>query len=362
MAGRGSEIPDEERKALLYAEDLARRFPDDPLNHDLLASHYKTLGERAFAEGRHAEAEELCRRALAVAERLTRDQPEWSMFGRNVARNWFVLSALYRDTGRPDESVEARAACVRAGAAADAAADSDPKVRPFDRDMFRMELAMYRYHLGDLLEGAGRSAEAAQHFDKAAAVTGALAERFPDLYHVRVNHAICLGGQAYARYRAGRGVEARELYGRHFRELERLIADFPKRADDVRLRLSGALCVCPVESLRDGPKVLALLEKVHGAEPTSREQQFLRGVARFRAGNPSGSLCALEQGLRGGPSERAQAAFFLAIAHHQLGNGGLAKDFYRRAVADLDPLPTCDLVCLREEVERVLSPEVNRLR
>lgn len=356
LAGRLDEVPGMEQRALPYAEDLARRFPEAK-HRDLLAAHYKTLGLRAYCEGRYAAAEDLCRQGLAIATELTENHPS-GMYGRNVARNLQVLSEVYRYTGRPAEALDALRACVRAGEATTGGSD----VAPFEQAMFRMEVGMYRYYLGEMFEGAGRSTEARPHLEEAAAVTGKLAADYPDHYYCRLNSVVCLGGLGYAHHRAGRAAEAREVYGRYVRALERLIADFPSRAADARERLAGALCICPVESLRDGPRALALFEEALGREPTIREHKFLLGMARYRAGDVAGSLAGLEQGLTGGPGERAQAAFFLCLAHHRLGQHAQARELYRRAVDGMGPLPTHDLVCLREEADQVLSPDIKRVR
>ena len=53
---------------------------------------------------------------------------------------------------------------------------------------------------------------------------------------------------------------------------------------------------------------------------------------------------------------------FLAPAHHQLGHRARARDFYRRAVDGMPPLPTSDLVCPREEAEQVPAVDLTTER
>jgi tetratricopeptide (TPR) repeat protein len=275
------------------------------------------------------------------------------MFGRNIARNLHVLGEVFRHTGRPVEALEALRGTVMAATAADAA--EDPTVLLFDRVMFRMELGMYQYYLGEMLEGAGLSSEAKPHLENAAAITGKLAADYPDLYACRLNHTICLSGLGYSHHRAGRAAEAKSVYGLQFRELDRLISDFPHLAADTRSRLAGMLCFCPVQDLQDGPRARSLFEELYGPQPQSRDHRYLLAIARYRAGDLEGCLADLEQGLAGGRGERVQAAFFLTLAHHRLGHTTQAREFYRRAVDEMGPLPSHDLVCLHKEADRMLS-------
>jgi tetratricopeptide (TPR) repeat protein len=360
MVGRRDEIPAAERQALTHAEDLVRRFPDDPLHHDLLAYHYKTLSMRELSGERYREAEELCRRGLAVAEGLTRQYPQRSMFGRNVARNLHVLAGVYQSTGRPAEALDALRAALRAASAVDAA--NDPTVLPFDRAMFRLELALYHYYLGDGLMTDGRPDEAEPHLAQSVAISEKMAGDYPALCSCRLQFATVLAGLGQCHHLAGRAGPAEEAYARHLRLLEQLVADFPGLAADIKWRLAWALCTCPVERFRDGARAIALIVELYGPSPARREHRFALGLARYRAGDWRGCVPDLEKGLTGDPVERTTSAFYLAMAHRQLGDAERARDYYRRAVDGLSALVTPDLLALRGEAERVLGVEITSPR
>jgi tetratricopeptide (TPR) repeat protein len=76
----------------------------------MVATSLQNLAEVEIAQGRYSDAEKLCERALAIAEKsLGTDHPD-------VALILADLATIYRETERPDQAAvaEARAEAIRA--------------------------------------------------------------------------------------------------------------------------------------------------------------------------------------------------------------------------------------------------------
>ena len=71
-------------------------------------------------------------------------------------------------------------------------------------------------------------------------------------------------------------------------------------------------------------------------QPKTGDVWNTAGVARYQAGDHQGAVAALQKSveLRSGGS--AHDFFFLAMAHHQLGNKTEARTWYDKAVAWMD--------------------------
>ena len=70
--------------------------------------------------------------------------------------------------------------------------------------------------------------------------------------------------------------------------------------------------------------------------PERWASHHLLGVAEYRAGNAKAAVVALKESMRLRKGGDAGDWFFLAMAHHRLGDVAEAKRWYDRAVAWVD--------------------------
>jgi tetratricopeptide (TPR) repeat protein len=134
-------------------------------------------------------------------------------------------------------------------------------------------------------------------------------------------------------------------FGRHSddlrlkEELLRLCQESPqrqtyRRAEALALNnLAWFLVTCPDPKLRDPRRAVGLAKKAVELAQASPENQNTLGVARYRAGNWRGAIEALTTSEELAPGKSLGFnAFFLAMAHWQLGHKDEAPQWYCRAV------------------------------
>jgi serine/threonine protein kinase/WD40 repeat protein len=156
--------------------------------------------------------------------------------------------------------------------------------------------------------------------------------------------------EALGSSRAGRWNEA---IGGFTRAIER----DPKDAG-LRNSLAWLLATCPEEKFRDTGRALALaLEAVEMAPGDGLIRNTL-GAAHYRVGDWPAAIEALEKSeqLLGGQGSPFNA-FFLAMAHGQSGNKGVARHWFDRAVAERKEggPPDEELRRFRAEAEELLG-------
>jgi tetratricopeptide (TPR) repeat protein len=132
--------------------------------------------------------------------------------------------------------------------------------------------------------------------------------------------------------------------------------------DDALLNVRAwILATGPIE--RRAPESAVMLAR-RSVELAPGQQNSLNtlGVALYRAGEYAEAVLVLERGLAAGKGESAAFEFFfLAMAHHRLGDVNQARDHFDRAVRwwsqhkDLPPQDIAELTGVRAEAEVVLG-------
>jgi tetratricopeptide (TPR) repeat protein len=124
-------------------------------------------------------------------------------------------------------------------------------------------------------------------------------------------------------------------------------------------RLAWLLVMCPDESFRDPSRAVVLAEKAAGLLPQDYSAQLVLGASRIRSGNPRAGVDALDKAVAIPTSGESRAWYFLALAHHALGDKDKALDCYTQAVRwQQNNKPNEEeLIRLRGEVEKSLRPE-----
>lgn len=97
--------------------------------------------------------------------------------------------------------------------------------------------------------------------------------------------------------------------------------------------LAWTLANCPDSKLRDFAAALRLAEEATRLAPTSARNWSTLGVARYRAGDWKGAVEAIDRSGQLVNDNSAFAGFFLAMAHHRLGQKEVARQCYEQTVA-----------------------------
>jgi tetratricopeptide (TPR) repeat protein len=165
-------------------------------------------------------------------------------------------------------------------------------------------------------------------------------------------------GNAKAYY--GRG----GLYNDHLKEYDKALDDYNKAIEiDPKYtlaynNLAWLLAMCPDSEIRDPTRAVQLAQKAVQLDSKNGGHWNTLGVAQYRAGNWPEAIDALQKSnqiLKG--SHYSFNAFFLAMAHRQLGNQEKAQQFYQQAVTWMQKnmQDNEELIRFRKETEKLLS-------
>jgi tetratricopeptide (TPR) repeat protein/serine/threonine protein kinase len=100
--------------------------------------------------------------------------------------------------------------------------------------------------------------------------------------------------------------------------------------------LAWILATCPDVKQRDPVRAVALARKAVELEPRVGVYWKTLGVAQYRAGEWQAAVASLSRSQTLRKSGDAVDRFFLAMAHHKLGNHDMARQAYERAVQWLE--------------------------
>jgi len=119
--------------------------------------------------------------------------------------------------------------------------------------------------------------------------------------------------------------EATKAYGKAL--------ELAPRSAPIHNHLAWLLATCPEPKFRDPKRAVELANKAVELEPKDGNHWNTLGVAQYRAGDWKAAIAALEKSnelLKG--NDLSFNAFFLAMAHWQLGNKDEARKWYDQAV------------------------------
>ena len=130
---------------------------------------------------------------------------------------------------------------------------------------------------------------------------------------------------------------------------------FPTNASLLN-NLAWALLTVKNSELWDPERALQLAEKAMSLDPNSSGLLNTLGVAHYRNGNWTEAIEMLTQSLDSN-AQLSYDAFFLAMAHWQLGEQDKARDYFDQAVRWMDENQpeNAELVRFRAEAERLIS-------
>ena len=188
----------------------------------------------------------------------------------------------------------------------------------------RAAMAAARGRLGALLAARGELAEARRTLEKAA--EGESSPATAATYLLRCVDLAARDETLSSEARAGRC--ATPPAGR----CESLRRAVEAGVDPVApYLLAWFLTTCPVADLRDPPEAIRISRGILERAPGSWVAWASLGAAQYRADDPHEAVAALEQAAELNHGDLLHYGFFLAMAHHQLGDSERAKEEFDRA-------------------------------
>ena len=232
-------------------------------------------------------------------------------------------------------------------------------VRSADRSG-RSGLADAYDRLADLLDVSGRLPEAETPRRRAIALRESLLDESPDAIGLRralAEGGERLARNLAGRGAIGRSAEARGRTLQLRADLAAASPDDPAARSayaDALNDLAWLLTMAPEPADRDPRRAVALAERAVRTNPDRKTYWNTLGAAYQRSGDPVSALAALRQSLRLGPDESGFDHALLALAHLSIGDDQAARDARRRLDAILgDGRP-------RPDSMRGLVEEANR--
>ncbi|HEV3263823.1 MAG TPA: tetratricopeptide repeat protein [Gemmataceae bacterium] len=387
-AGRTQEAEAAYLRALAGYQKLEARFSSKPEARYELAECCSELTVGLRGAGRHKEAEPICRQAVALWEKLAVDRPGEPNVRVDLGHSLWQLAGILSSTKRPGEAAKILMHAVRLFAELAAQYPTEP--------YYRQETAFSHRELSGVFAASGRGREAAESLREAVALyAGLVAEARRNLFY-RQELAFTQEAHGHLLKAAGHFEEAAEAFRKALPLWETLIADDNK--GDARNHLSwthGSLVEVLVslarrmeqdakrseadrkaaaqgyreearDVLRDGikrglhtPQSLNDLawRLATDPKPESREPAWAvelaklaverapdngmivntLGAAYYRAGNWTLAIESLKKAEELYQGQHfSHDAFFIAMAHAQLGDKDLARRWYTAAARWMD--------------------------
>jgi tetratricopeptide (TPR) repeat protein len=206
--------------------------------------------------------------------------------------------------------------------------------QPGTAPQVRVNLAHYHVKLAHLLVASDRAAAEA-HYRRALDLLTEAAADIPGEDMHQDGLASVLFHLADLLYQSGRTAEAAEYYDRGFRHVEQKVAESSKLYGDRGSLVAGYYrflawnrATCPDPQFRDPAQAIRAGQTAAKLEPGEVSVWTSVGIAHSRAGDWQAAVAALEKATpRGGGSADW---LFLAMAHWRLGDKDKARQWYDR--------------------------------
>ena len=211
------------RSAIRTLEQLARKFPDEPLFESYLGGAQGDLGLLLRATGRHREAESQLRKAIDVHGRLADSSPRLPSHRYQLAKTKSHLATLLSDLRR---QTDAEIAHREAVSLLKELSEQYPH-----RVLFHSELAKSHHELGTLLASNRRHADAAESLQEAIALLEPLTVDTPEAPEYQADLAANYRDLGVVMMRLGDGKSARKLLADATEIWHALEQKFPDEAD-----------------------------------------------------------------------------------------------------------------------------------
>ncbi len=297
IMNKNAEAEAEYRRALAIHQKLTDDNPANTAFRSALAHSHHDLGYLLRQTLKPAEAEPEFRKALALQQKLADDNPAVTEFRDRLGFSHQRLGVLLAGAGK---SSEAEAELRKALALHEKLADDNPAVTEF-----RSRLAEDHVDLGNLLLNTTKPADAEAEYRKATALSQKLADDSPAVTQFRINLAWSQNALAGLLSNTGKPAEAEAEY-------RKAMALFQKLADDNPA----------VTEFRSGlgwsRSALANLLSNTG-KPAEAEAEFRKAIALHQKGADDHRL--------------ARSHYFLGILLSKTGKQAEAEAEFRKALA-----------------------------
>jgi serine/threonine-protein kinase len=219
------------RRLLEKALDFYQQFmqeESDPAFPSLLANLYQAERGRAYSRladlysviGRHEQAEEAYRHALAILQSLVKARPHVPEYKKDLAGNFNNLGALYSDTGR---NRKAKAAYQKALVIQKKLVQANPHIPEYQRD-----LAGCYNNLGVLIADIGKYGPSHKVFQKSLTIRKRLASARPHAPEFQTDLAAVYINLGATACKCGRWNQAKAAFDRALAVQKKLAESQPE--------------------------------------------------------------------------------------------------------------------------------------
>jgi tetratricopeptide (TPR) repeat protein len=303
------------RRAVELSQKLAREFPAEQDHRWLLNQSLGELGQVLSADNRLEEAEKVYGRCVEIIEELADEVPNQGYIA-NVLWNNCSLGWIRMTLGRYQDAEKAYRRIVATYKRLDSAHANDPACR--------YEFAHAHARLGDILRSSNQSREAEQSYREGLTVFEKLISDVPG--EPRYRAALVDTYQKLTQLlRAGGRID----------QAQELVRDGIKRAlqtPDALNNTAWGLAVDPDPNKRDPVLAVELAKLATEQAPDNGIFTNTLGTAYYRVGKWKATIETLKKAeeLYQGQFFSSDA-FFIAMAHWQLGNKEVARKWYTAA-------------------------------
>jgi tetratricopeptide (TPR) repeat protein/serine/threonine protein kinase len=321
-------------EALAAYREAIRLWPNDDVLH-------AGLGDVLADQGRKGEALEAYRQAI----KLKPDNPAWyeHLGGIHMdLKQWEAAAAAFRkavelEPGRAIKPAYLEAHYNLGALLCDVKHDYNGAIAAF-REVIRLKPDLPNAHfcLGNALRGEGKLDDAVAAYRDAIRLK-------PDYPMAH----LCLG----------------MLLQEHKRDYEGAIATlreairFSPADANTRNNLAWLLANCPEPKHRQPAQAVALAQEAVKLAPNAAYVWNTLGVAQYRAGDCNAAVAALQKSIELNNGGYGGDWFVLAMAHHKLGHPKEARQWFDKAVEQMEKAGSQDqeLRRFRAEAEGVLE-------
>jgi serine/threonine protein kinase len=334
-----------------------QKWKRDHIGH--LAQSLCVYWNELYDQKKYEEAEKIKREAIAIFEELAAEFPE------SLDAAW-LESSHNASPGQLEEALKIyrKALSIHQRARE----ENQRKADGSEYKRFRI-LAGIHTSLGRLLLRVRRPTEAEEHFARALELHQKLLDNFQLKNKLAIFHgyrwlgnaqrvAGNLAGSAESNRKADAFIDARLAEHPGNEEYQKWKRDHIGHLASSLNQLAWILATSPDPELLDAERALQFAEQAAEIAPKNPNIWNTLGVARYRAGDWNASVEALtESMILGKGANHSIDAFFLAMAHWQLGEKDLALEWYDKAVTWMENnMPyNEELVRFREEAAQLLG-------
>jgi len=357
------------RRSLEIIEGLVAEFPNSPAYRSQLADAEKRLGGLLTFAGRPKESEPAFRRALELETRLAAEFPRGRSAGHfcyEVADTMGSLAGVFRTLGQP---LETEPLCRRAMALADKVAAAAPNEWQSLGHSYRI-LADVFQSIGRIQDSEHCIRQALPMFEKLTAAHPLLLKHtdfLADTHRMLADTLVAENqlGEAEQSYR--RGIAVHEAWcAKHAdaawidgwsRPLYERLAVFlvsrgkQQEAADLYQNLAAR------QLQRGGVKadeIVAVAQKAADWAPKDSACLNTLGIAQYRAGNWKAAAKTLEEGTSLAAGGNGVALIVLAMADWKLGRESDARKTYEKAITGMQANKSAN-ADLMTEAEKLFS-------